>query len=125
MKAGHFAQVANRRFPMKANTFAALPAWTYQGKAPSVYTFFEAVALAGLEEQPIRLDSTTQRALLGFPVFGRRSITVHKAGTVSSVVKVAFGQDFEASTYPATLVGQAAEARKELRPGTTGPRYFR
>lgn len=73
----------------------------------------------------IRLDSTTQRALLGFPVFGRRSITVHKAGTVSSVVKVAFGQDFEASTYPATLVGQAAEARKELRPGTTGPRYFR
>ncbi|WP_395828000.1 hypothetical protein [Collimonas sp.] len=77
---------------MKANAFAALQAWTYQGKAPSVYTFFEAVALAGLEEQPIRLDSTTQRALLGFPVFGRRSITVHKAGTVSSVVKVALAE---------------------------------
>lgn len=105
--------------------FAAIPAWTYEGKAPSIYTFFEAVALAGLEEQPIRLDAGTQRALLGFPVFGRRSITVHKAGSVSSVVTVAFGQDFEAATYPAALVGRAVAARKQLRPGTTGPRYFR
>ncbi|MDD2811249.1 hypothetical protein [Rhodoferax sp.] len=110
---------------MKANTFAAVPAWTYEGTTPSVFTFFEAVALAGLEEQPIRLDAATQRALLGFPVFGRRSITVHKTGTVSSVVPVAFGQDFEASTYPAALVSQAAQAKKELRPGTSGPRYFR
>jgi hypothetical protein len=110
---------------MKANTFAAVPAWTYEGTQPGVLTFFEAVALAGLEEQPIRLDAATQRALLGFPVFGRRSITVHKAGTVSSVVAVAFGQDFEASTYPAALVSQAAQAKKELRPGMSGPRYFR
>lgn len=54
---------------MSAMVFAAIPAWTHEGKAPSIYTFFEAIALAGLEEQRIRLDAGTQRALLGFPVF--------------------------------------------------------
>ena len=63
-------------------------------------------------------------ALLGFPVFGRRSITVHKDGQVSSVVKVCFGTDFERATYSADLVGRAAQANKQLRPGTTGPRYY-
>nr|BCU00948.1 hypothetical protein [uncultured bacterium] len=109
---------------MIAQTFAAIPAWAYEGKAPSIYTFFEAVALAGLEEQRIRLDADTQRALLGFPVFGRRAITVHKTGAVSSVVKVCFGTDFEHATYPAALVGKAAQAKKQLRPGWTGPRYY-
>nr|BCU00441.1 hypothetical protein [uncultured bacterium]BCU00785.1 hypothetical protein [uncultured bacterium] len=109
---------------MSALHFAAIPAWAYEGKAPSIYTFFEAVALAGLEEQRIRLDAETQRALLGFPVFGRRSITVHKDGQVSSVVKVCFGTDFERATYSADLVGRAAQANKQLRPGTTGPRYY-
>ena len=106
-------------------TFAVIPAWTYQGKVPSIYTFFEAVALAGLEERPIRLDADTQRALLGFPVFGRRSLTVHKNGAVTSSIKVCFGQDFEAATYPAALIGRAVGAKKQLRPGTTGSRYLR
>lgn len=109
---------------MREKTFAAVPAWTHEGKTPSIHTFFEAVALAGLEEQPIRLNSSTQCVLLGFAVFGRRSITVHKAGTVSSVLAVAFGQDFESSTYSALLVSHAAQAKKELRPGSSGPRYF-
>jgi len=109
----------------KAITFAAIPAWTYQDKAPGIHTFFEAVALARLEEQPIRIDAKTQRALLGFAVFNRREIVVHKDGTISCVVKVAFGKDAERATYSAAVVGQAAKARKQLRPGTTGPRYFR
>lgn len=105
-------------------TFVVIPAWTYQGKVPSIYTFFEAVALAGLEERPIRLDADTQRALLGFSVFGRRSITVHKNGAVTSSIKVCFGQDFEAATYPAALIGRAVGAKKQFRPGTTGSRYL-
>lgn len=109
---------------MSAMVFADIPAWTYEGKAPSVYTFFESIALAGLEEQRIRLDAETQRVLLGFPVFGRRAITVHKTAEISSVVRVCFGTDFERSIYPAALVGRAAEAKKQLRPGTTGPRYY-
>jgi hypothetical protein len=109
----------------KSITFAVIPAWTFQEKEPGIHTFFEAVALAGLEEQPIRIDAKTQRALLGFAVFNRREIVVHKDGTISCVVSVAFGQDAERATYSAAIVGQAAKARKQLRPGTTGPRYFR
>lgn len=109
---------------VKSLPFVTIPPWAFQGKSPSIYTFFEALALAGLEEQSIRLDAATQRALLGFPVFGRRSITVHKAGMVTCSVKVCFGQDFEAATYSAALIGRAAEAKKQLRPGTTGARYL-
>lgn len=103
---------------------AAIPPWAYEGATPSVYTFFEAIALSNLEGRDIKLDAETQRALLGFPVFGRRVIRVKPEGVVESTVTVSFGQDFESGTYSADMIRRAASAQKQLRPGTTGRKYL-
>lgn len=101
-----------------------IPAWTYAGKLPSIFTFFESIALAGLEDKDIRLTAADQKKLLGHPVFGRRVITVHRDATVESVIDTGFGRDSDTASWPASTVGDAAAARKQLRPGTTGPDYF-
>lgn len=103
---------------------AVIPSWTYVGAAPSVYTFFEAVALAGMEGRPVRLSATLQRALLGSVVFGRREVVVHDNGTVECTVGVSFGQDFETATWSARTIQLAASLNKQLRPGTSGPNYL-
>ena len=100
-----------------------VPGWTYQEKVPSIYTFFEAIALAGLEERPIRLSASLQRSLLGSAVFGRRAIVVRSDGTIQCTIVVGFGRDFETAVWSAKTVQQAASARKQLRPGTTGGGY--
>lgn len=102
----------------------AIPEWTYKGKPPSIYTFAEAIALSGLEGQAIRLDAATQRALLGFPVFGRRSLVLLPSGEIESTVSVCFGTDSETAKYSAATVKRAALAQKELRPGSSGPRFL-
>jgi hypothetical protein len=100
-----------------------IPDWTYETKAPGVLTFFEAIALAGLQETAIKLDAATQRALLGFAVFGRREITVHADGSVESVISTCFGCDYERAIYGADTIRQAIQAKKQLRPGTFGGHY--
>ncbi len=106
--------------------FATIPDWTYRGKSPNVYTFFESIALADLEGRRIKLDSATQRALLGFPVFGRRQIIVHgDKGAVESDISVCFGTDCETATYSANAIRRAVEANKQLRPGTQGGNYLK
>lgn len=105
-------------------TMVSIPAWTHQGVAPGVLTFFESIALAGLEEIPIRLSSADQRKLLGAVVFGRREITVRKEGTVEGWVSTAFGQDAECAIWCAGTIRRAAEAGLQLRPGTSGSGYF-
>ena len=108
-----------------SSTVADIPPWTYQGKSPSKYTFFEAVALAGLEGKRIRLDAATQKVLLGHPVFGKRAITVDgQANTVTCVISVCFGTDFERDVYPADVIQLAVDHKKQLRPGTSGPKYL-
>jgi hypothetical protein len=103
---------------------ATIPAWTYEGKAPSVLTFFEAIALSDLEGQPIKLTAADQRALLGAVVFGRREIVVRPDGTVQCTIDAGFGRDWDTAEWTADTVRRAAEAGKQLRPGTTGPGYF-
>jgi len=103
---------------------AEIPAWTYEGKSPSIFTFFESIALAGLEDKEIKVTATDQKKLLGYAVFGRRVITVHRDATVESVVDTGFGRDSDSATWPASTVRDAAAAKKQLRPGTTGPDYF-
>jgi len=112
------------QFHRAPEQFANVPSWTYDGAEPSIYTFFEAVALAGLEDQPIRLSADVQRALLGFPVFGRRCIVVHPTGDVTSAITVAYGQDYEIATYPVSVLRRAAFEGKQLRPGTSGDKYL-
>ena len=68
--------------------FTEIPAWTYDGKEPSVYTFFESVALADLEGKPFRLDRATQVRLLGGYVFGKQTIIVKNDGSIRVSRKV-------------------------------------
>jgi len=110
--------------PRKNLPPAVIPAWTYEGKAPGVLTFFESIALAGLENQPIKLAAADQRLLLGSVVFGRREVVVHENGTVECSVDTGFGRDSDSAIWSANVVGLAAAAGKQLRPGTTGPDYF-
>lgn len=105
-------------------SFAVIPLWTFEGKTPGKYTFFEAIALAKLENNPLRLDAATQRALLGSNVFGKRLIVVDGRGFVTCSVSLAFGLDFDEATYSASIIQEAVNKHKQLRPGTTGPRYF-
>lgn len=104
--------------------FCDVPEWAYAGAKPGVLTFFEAMALADLEEKAIRLSADLQRKLLGFPVFGRREITVLKSGEVRCVVSTGFGMDFEAAVYSPGIIRTATERQKQLRPGTTGARFL-
>jgi len=103
---------------------AAIPAWTYAGKLPSIFTFVESIALAGLEGQYIRLSAADQQVLLGYAVFGRRVIKVQGDGTVECVVDTGFGRDQDSASWPAAIVQAAAAANQQLRPGTTGPGYY-
>ena len=85
-----------------------------------MYTFFSAIALAGMEHRPIRLSAATQRALLGYPVFGKRVITVNgDKGTVSCTVSRGFGMDYEQAYYTRATVQSAVNTRKQLIPGVT------
>ena len=104
--------------------FTEIPAWTYEGKEPSKFTFFESVALSGLEGVEIRLNAATQKKLLGSNVFGNRAITVSENGTVDCTISCDFGRDFESSTYSAEVIQQAAITKKQLRPGWSGPSYY-
>lgn len=104
--------------------FCEVPDWTYAGAKPGILTFFEAMALANLEERAVRLSASLQRKLLGFPVFGRREITVLKSGEVRSVVSTGFGMDCEAAVYSPGTIRRAVENQKQLRPGTTGARFL-
>ena len=105
-------------------SFAVIPPWTFEGKTPGKYTFFEAIALAELENKPLRLDTATQRALLGSSVFGKRLIVVDGSGFVTCSVSLAFGLDFDEATYSANVIQEAINQHKQLRPGTTGRRFL-
>ena len=104
-------------------TFATIPAWTHDGVAASALTFFEAVALSGLEGQWIRLDAKTQRATLGFPVFGRQEIKVAD-GVVRVRRSTAFGMDSEVNDYDLAAIREAAESGLRVSPGVIGARYL-
>jgi hypothetical protein len=103
---------------------ATIPDWTHAGKSPGVLTFFESIALAGLEDQRIRLSAIDQRKLLGVVVFGRRPITVHKDGTVECTVDTGFGRDSDTAVWSANTIRLAADAGQQLCPKTSGPGYF-
>lgn len=104
--------------------YAEIPAWAIEGKTASIYTFFEAIALAGLENKKIKLSSAMQRKLLGCVVFGRRPITVLDNAMIQCTVDVCFGQDWETAEWTADTVRRAAEAGKQLCPKRSGPGYF-
>lgn len=103
---------------------AAIPAWTYQDKEPSIYTFVEAITLAGLEDKAIRLSAEMQRKLLGFPVFGKRSFIIHKDGMFHVFGAKDFTGDWETMHEPQSYIGIAAKRQQQLDPRSSGSRYF-
>jgi hypothetical protein len=77
MTAGHgfYKQsvYAPRRRGFSGLPARALPDWTVTD-AKDAYSLGAAITLAGLENTWIRLTAATQRAVLGFPVFGKATI---------------------------------------------------
>lgn len=92
-------------------TFTDIPDWTF-AEEPSVHTFFSAIALSNLEGKAIRLDASTQRKLLGFPVFGKKEIKVVD-GVVRCYHMKSFGQDCDVTEHsPTNLIKYVNEQKK-------------
>lgn len=112
---------------MRSNTaareFTDIPAHFLPAK-PGKLSFFETMALAGLEGKWIRLSAEMQRATLGRNVFGMQAIRVNNDGTVTVRRKTCFGTDYEQDTYEAAKIEQALLAGLKLSPGTYGGRYL-
>lgn len=60
--------------------------------------FFEALALEGLYDTPMRLTANLQRRFFGAPIFGKLEIEVSNEGRIFMYRKVAFGQDWNTRT---------------------------
>ena len=68
---------------------AALPETT-----PDAIGFFEAVALAGLEKEYVRIPAATQRRHFGCAPFGKLAVRV-ESGTCRTIKAMDFGRDFD------------------------------
>ena len=101
--------------------FTEIESWTYEGKEPGVYTFFEALELSQLTNKKIRLSSETQMKLLGANVFGKRQINVDEKGDISMSVSVCFGTDRERVMFPWTEVRRAIAEGKQIHPQCPNP----
>jgi len=102
--------------------FTVVPAWTYEGKAPSVYTFFESVALADLEGKQFRLDRSMQMRLIGAYVFGKQTLIV-RDGKITVSRKVCFGTDFDNTIVDMATLKAAVADGKTISPGRYGPKF--
>lgn len=56
--------------------------------------FFEAIALAGLEKQYVRIPAATQRRHFGCTPFGRLAVRVEN-GVCRTIKAMDFGRDFD------------------------------
>jgi hypothetical protein len=101
-----------------------IASWLYEGKEPSVYTFCETLALAGLEGKGIRLSAGMQRRLLGYPVMGKLVFKVGQDGTVRTWCSQCFGTDFETMSFPSVYFGVAARRGEKIHPKYSGKGYF-
>lgn len=102
--------------------FTAIPTWAIPKKADR-WTFFETIALLGLENQWIRLSAADQRSLLGVAVFGKQEFMVDEMGTVSIRRVTCFGMDSERADYNPIKIRDAVSQNKKLSPGVFGPSY--
>lgn len=108
---------------MSRMQFTPIESWAVP-KSAGVLSFFETIAVQDLENKEIRLDASTQRALIGFPVFGKQCIRVNSDGLVTVRRSVAFGQDSEERTYSPRELDYARTHQLHLVPHTTGPGIF-
>lgn len=108
--------------PIKSAQAIQVPAWVLPApvQAGSIY---EAAALMGIEGQWIRMSADDQRALMGFPVFGRRAFMVRGDGVIEVARSTCFGADCEIHEYSPERVRLAASNGKQLSPGMFGPAF--
>ncbi len=99
----------NHRRGLAAAPTVEIPEWAIGDKDGAGLA--SALALAGFEDKWIHLGAESQRAVLGFPVFGKHSI--HFDGQVFRVNHSAVGGGYTDNFTPAE-VSAAARARKKL-----------
>lgn len=109
--------------PTKSAVVISLPDWVKPDQANSSGALYEAAALMGIENKWVRMSAADQRALMGFPVFGRQAFMVREDGIVEVARSTCFGADFEKAEYSTAKVFTAARNSKRLSPGTFGPAY--
>lgn len=103
--------------------FAQVPAWS-RPTAASALSFFETIALAGLEGQWIRMSAADQRAILGYPIFGKQEFRVLPEGIVEVFRSTAFGMDGEIGQYDLHAIKLAIRRKQRMSPGMSGARYL-
>lgn len=103
--------------------FTAIPAWAKPAKADR-WTLYETFALLKLEGQWVRLSAADQRAVIGYPVFGKQEFRVNADGTVDVRRVTCFGNDCEQRDYFPAWIRAAVEACKRLSPGVYGDGYY-
>nr|DAF93619.1 MAG TPA: hypothetical protein [Myoviridae sp. ctshb19] len=103
--------------------FTAIADWTI-AKHAGVLSFFETIALSDLEGKQIRLDAKTQRAVIGFPIFGKQLFRVNDDGSATVFRTIAFGQDWEERTYSAREMDYARLNKLRMEPSAQGPGIF-
>lgn len=108
---------------MSRMQFTEIESWAVP-KFAGVLSFFETIAVSDLENKEIRLNAETQRALIGYPVFGKQSFCVNSDGGITVRKSVAFGQDYEERTYSPRELDYARTHGLQLVPHATGPGIF-
>lgn len=95
--------------------FTDVPEWAIDKTRKDGPSMASAFALADLEDQWLRLSSATQRAILGYPVFGKQEILVEDSG-VQVRRSAAFGTDSARTRFSWTAVTRAARDERKLLP---------
>lgn len=108
---------------MSRTQFTEIESWAVP-KFAGTLSFFETIAVSDLENKEIRLDAKTQRAVIGFPVFGKQPFRVNSDGGITVSKSVAFGRDSEERTYTPRELDYARMHNLKLVPHTTGPGIF-
>jgi hypothetical protein len=108
--------------PTKSAVVVSVPAWVKPDQ-PIRSSLFEVACLVGVEDQWIRMSADDQRAVMGFPVFGKQAFMVREDGVVEVARSTCFGTTYELAEYSATKIFAAASQCKRLSPGTFGPAY--
>lgn len=103
--------------------FTTLPAWTIPAR-PDMLALFETIELAGLTGQWVRLDAATQRAVIGFAVFGKQEFMVKDDGEIYVCRSTCFGNDCEIGAYTPAHMARAVAARGKVSPGVHGKGYY-
>ena len=86
---------------MKHNT---LPTLTNTQTPADALGFFEAVALAGLENTPIHISHAVQRKHFGKVLFGKKTVTVNELGQI----RVTYSTGYSKESYDEHFVAYSA-----------------